>query len=72
MLRLRSGRGGVRGARACFKLSEDWCGHIELSGHGNRVADSARGAEALDGPTSAPQDSLHSHIHDTGNRADAV
>ena len=72
MLRLRSGRDCVREARACSKLSEDWYGHLELSGHGDGVADSARWAEALDLPASAPQDSLHSHVDDTGNRAYAV
>ena len=72
MLRLRLGRGCVREARACFKLSEDWCRHLELSGHGDGVADSACGAEALELPARAPQDSLHSHVDDTGDRAYAV
>jgi hypothetical protein len=46
VVRLRSGSGCVREAHACFKLSEDLCGHIKLSGHDDGVADSARGAEA--------------------------
>ena len=72
MLRLRSGCSGVREAYACFKLSEDLCGHVKLSGQGDGVADSVRGAEALELPASAPQDSLHSHVDDTGDRAYAV
>jgi hypothetical protein len=48
VLRLRSGCGGVRGAHACFKLSEDLLGHVELSGHRDGVADSTRGAEPLE------------------------
>jgi hypothetical protein len=72
VVRLRSGCGGVREARACFKLSEDLCGHIKLSGHGDGIADSVRGAEALELPASAPQDSLHSHVDDTSDRAYAV
>ena len=70
--RLRSGCNGVRETYACFKLREDLCGHVELSGHGDGIADSVRGAEALELPASAPKDSLHSHIDDTSDRAYAV
>src|SRR3979411_2956743 len=72
VVRLRSGCGGVREARACFKLSEGLGGHLKQPGHGDGVSDSVRGAEALELPASAPQDSLHSHIDDTGDHAYAV
>jgi hypothetical protein len=61
VLRLRSGCGGVRGAHACFKLSEDLLGHVELSGHRDGVADSTRGRAARV-PASAPRDSLHGDV----------
>src|SRR5580693_5858881 len=72
VLRLRSGCGGARVADACFKLPEDLCGHVELSGHGDGLADSARRTKALELPTSSPQDSLHTHVDHTDNRANAV
>ena len=69
---LRSGCGGVRESHTCFKLSEDLCGHGKLSCQGDGVADSVRGAEAFELPASAPQDSLHSHVDNTGDRVYAV
>src|ERR1700726_4378604 len=72
VVRLRSGCHGVSEADPCFKLSEDLWGHVELSGHGDGAADSVRGAEALELPASAPQDSLHSQVDDTDDPAYAV
>src|SRR3981189_3209972 len=72
VLRCRSGGCDMRVADACFKLPQDLRGHVELSGHGDGVADSARGTEAIELPPGAPQDSLHPHVDDAGDRTDAV
>jgi len=66
---LRSGCGRVRVAGARFELCEDLRGDFEQSGHGDGLADSARRTEAIELPTSAPQDSLHSHVNHAGDRA---
>jgi hypothetical protein len=70
--RVRSSCGGEREARAGFKLSEDLCGHFKLSCQGDGIADSMRGAEALELPASAPQDALHSHVDDADDHGYAV